>query len=281
MKEQFYFENCYSISEIITKKYSTSFSSATGLLDRKKRRAIYAIYGFVRLADEIVDSFHSYDKAVLLENFERELSYALEHGISTNPLLAAFSRTVREYNIDPKHIEAFMQSMRFDLFKTKYEQQQDFHRYVYGSAEVVGLMCLKVFCNGNNELYNQLELPAKKLGSAFQKVNFLRDLKEDHQMGRTYFPEMVASAGLNNQSRKEIEESIETDFVEALPGIRQLPGRSKLAVALAYFYYRTLFKKIKRTRSQEVLSKRIRINNLHKSLIFLKVSILYRAEFKL
>lgn len=278
MNVGFYIENSYKLSELITKEYSTSFSMATSLLEKDKRKAIYAIYGFVRLADEIVDSFNGYNNTFLLNNLNEQLQYALENGISNNTVLAAFVDTVRKYNISPKHIEAFMESMKYDLTKAEYTSTEELNTYIYGSADVIGLMCLKVFCNGNQLLYDQLEKSAQKLGSAFQKVNFLRDLKDDNnELGRSYFPE-ITNNKFDKASKLLIEQSIENDFEEAWIGIKQLPGRSKLAVALAFFYYKTLFDKIKKTKPDTILSKRVRINNLKKYLILVRVGVMYKTK---
>jgi phytoene/squalene synthetase len=279
MNLEFYIETSYKLSELITKQYSTSFSLATSLLEKEKRKAIYAIYGFVRLADEIVDSFQGYDKSFLLHHLNEQVQYALNNGISSNTVLAAFADTVRKYNIPRKHIDAFMESMKRDLTKTEYTCTEELNSYIYGSADVVGLMCLKVFCNGDQTLYDQLEQSAQKLGSAFQKVNFLRDLKEDNkELGRTYFPE-IANSQFDINSKRLIEQSIEKDFNEAWKGIKQLPGRSKLAVALAFFYYNALFNKIKTTTPERMLSERVRINNLNKYLILAKVGVMYKTKF--
>ncbi len=278
MNVDFFIDNSYSISELMTRKYSTSFSLATSLLEKDKKRAIYAIYGFVRLADEIVDSFHGFDKAFLLNRLNDDLQYALDNGISTNVILVSFADTVKKYNIETAHIQAFMNSMAFDLTKTTYVDAKALEEYIYGSADVVGLMCLKVFCNGKTEHYNTLEKPARKLGSAFQKVNFLRDLKNDiNELGRSYFPEVTESE-FNNSNKKIIEKSIEDDFNEAWKGIKKLPGRSKLAVALAYFYYRALLDKIKKNPAEQVLKERIRISNFRKYLIILKVFLMYKTK---
>lgn len=278
MNVGFYIDNSYKLSELITKEYSTSFSMATSLLEKDKRKAIYAIYGFVRLADEIVDSFNGYDKTFLLSNLNEQLQYALENGISNNTVLAAFVDTVIKYNISPKHIEAFMESMKYDLTKAEYTSTEELNTYIYGSADVIGLMCLKVFCNGNQLLYDQLEKSAQKLGSAFQKVNFLRDLKDDNnELGRSYFPE-ITNNKFDKASKLLIEQSIENDFDEAWIGIKQLSGRSKLAVALAFFYYKTLFDKIKKTKPETILSKRVRINNLKKYLILVRVGVMYKTK---
>jgi len=278
MNVGFYIDNSYKLSELITKEYSTSFSMATSLLEKDKRKAIYAIYGFVRLADEIVDSFNGYNNTFLLNNLNEQLQYALENGISNNMVLAAFVDTVIKYNISPKHIEAFMESMKSDLTKAEYTSTEELNTYIYGSADVIGLMCLKVFCNGNQLLYDQLEKSAQKLGSAFQKVNFLRDLKDDNnELGRSYFPE-ITNNKFDKASKLLIEQSIENDFDEAWIGIKQLPGRSKLAVALAFFYYKTLFDKIKKTKPETILSKRVRINNLKKYLILVRVGVMYKTK---
>ena len=278
MSVSFFIHNSYKVSELITKQYSTSFSIATSLLEKDKRQAIYAIYGFVRLADEIVDSFHGFDKSYLLQKLNEDLLFALENNISTNTILVAFADTVKNYNISHEHIQAFLDSMKKDLTKTGYENFDELDSYIYGSADVVGLMCLKVLCNGQNSLYNSLEVPAKKLGSAFQKVNFLRDLKHDLQkLGRSYFPG-ISENPFDINSKKMIEESIKNDFKEAWPGIKQLPGRSKLAVALAYHYYKSLFNKIIRATPEKVLEKRVRISNFRKYLIIVKVGIMYKAK---
>lgn len=278
MNVNFFKQNSYEVSRLITRNYSTSFSLATALLDKQKRMAIYAIYGFIRLADEIVDSFHGYDKAFLLEKLTTDLDYALQNGISTNTIILAFADTVQQYQIDRSHIKAFMESMKADLSKTRYTNQDDMAAYIYGSADVVGLMCLKVFCNGNHAQYSLLKGPAQKLGSAFQKVNFLRDLKSDiHDLGRVYFPELD-DAPFDKHSKSLIEQSIDADFKAAWTGVKQLPGRSKLAVALAYFYYTSLFRKIKRQSAKRLLSERIRISNLRKYAIIIMVCILYKAK---
>ncbi len=278
MKADFFVDNCYKVSELITKRYSTSFSLASSLLDKEKRYAIYAIYGFVRLADEIVDSFHKHDQEYLLKKLSEDLDYALKNNISTNVLLVAFADTVKKFNIEKAHINSFMESMKSDLSKTTYTNPADIEKYIYGSAGVVGLMCLKIFCDGNQGLYEKLKNPAEKLGNAFQKVNFLRDLKNDMQyLGRTYFTE-ISITNFDTQSKVLIEQSIQKDFDAAWPGIRKLQGKPKLAVALAYFYYLALFKKIKRASAKEVASNRIRINNLKKYLIIIRVFFLYKFK---
>lgn len=275
MNVEFFRNISYDGSKLITRKYSTSFSMATSLLEKEKRRAIYAIYGFVRLADEIVDSFHDFDKEYLLDSLQNDLDYALEHNISTNPILIAFADTVNHYQIKKEHITAFMDSMRFDLTKSDYNTDSEINNYIYGSADVVGLMCLKVFCNGEDKLYEKLEKSAQSLGSAFQKVNFLRDLKFDmDSLGRSYFPELSKSA-FDQESKDVIEESIERDFQLAYTGIKELPGKSQLAVAIAYYYYFALLKKIRNLKPDEILNSRIRISNFCKYLIIIKVYIQY------
>jgi len=278
MSVEFFIENSYDISKVITKKYSTSFSLAISLLEKEKKRAIYAVYGFVRLADEIVDSLHGFNQSFLLKKLNDDLQYALENGISTNTILVSFADTVKKYSIKKGHIKAFMDSMECDLTKTSYKSTADLDQYIYGSAYVVGLMCLKIFCNGQSDLYLKLEAPAQKLGSAFQKVNFLRDLKDDiKELGRYYFPE-ISEGQFNDQTKKQIEESIKKDFDEAWKGVKQLPGRSKLAVALAYYYYNGLFKKIIRTSPEKIMRKRVRISNISKYLIVLKTAFIYKTK---
>lgn len=278
MNVNFYLQNSYKISMLITKEYSTSFSSATSLLEKEKRLAVYAIYGFVRIADEIVDSFQGYDQSFLLSKLNEDLDYALKNGISTNTVLAAFADTVKRYDINVEYIKSFMKSMEKDLSKTEYNNLTDLESYIYGSADVVGLMCLKVFCNGDNQLFEKLKQPAQKLGSAFQKVNFLRDLKDDiNNLGRSYFPE-ISNQPFNKQTKQIIEQSIQKDFDEVWSGLKQLPGRSKLAVAIAIYYYKCLFDKIKRTSPEKVLKKRIRVPNFQKFLIILQVVFMYKTK---
>jgi phytoene/squalene synthetase len=273
------FDNiAFKTSKLVTRKYSTSFSIAVSLLPQNTRQAIYSIYGFVRFADEIVDTFHEINQKLVLDNFERDYNEALSNGISMNPVLHAFAITVKQYKIPSQLINSFLKSMRTDLEKQIYFNSAELKEYIYGSADVVGLMCLMVFVNGDDEAYKKLKEPAMKLGSAFQKVNFLRDMMNDKNvLGRIYFPEF-ANNQFDNKSKKLIEQSIENDFNEAWIGLKQLPGRSKLAVALAYFYYRTLFDKIKQTVPEKLLSERVRINNLRKYLIMIKVGLMYKTK---
>ncbi len=265
----------YQISKLITKEYSTSFSTAVGFLRRDQQLAIYSIYGFVRYADEIVDTFHDADKKHLLESFEKDYYQAAESGISLNPVIHSFQLTVKKYRIDDELIQAFLSSMKADLIKTKYNDEKEISEYIYGSADVVGLMCLKVFVNGNESLYKQLNGPAMRLGSAFQKVNFLRDLKKDTELlKRQYFPELANSI-LTERIKNEIILKIKHDFNESYKGIQLLPGRSKLAVMIAYNFYKTLLKKIQKKPAENIMASRIRISGTRKILLFLKAYFSY------
>ncbi|NNK83277.1 MAG: phytoene/squalene synthase family protein [Flavobacteriaceae bacterium] len=253
-----------SCSKVVTKSYSTSFSLATKMLAPSIRQDIYNIYGFVRFADEIVDTFHDFNKEELFKRFEEDLIHALENKISLNPILNAFQHTYHYYNIDYKLVEAFMNSMKMDLHKKKYLTDEEYKSYIYGSADVVGLMCLNIFVNGDKEKYNQLKQSAMSLGSAFQKVNFLRDLKADHDLlNRTYFPNTDLN-NLDEASKLEIIEEIEQDFAKGLQGIKQLPMEAKFGVFIAYRYYRQLLKKLKRTPAFEIKNTRIRVPNYKK-----------------
>lgn len=250
-------------SKLTTREYSTSFSLGIYFLNDRLRNPIYSIYGFVRFADEIVDSFDGYDKKHLLNKFRKDTYEAIEHGISLNPILNSFQQVVRQYGISHDLIDTFLLSMEMDLEKTTYSREQ-YDQYILGSAEVVGLMCLCVFTEGKKETYDELKPFAMKLGAAFQKVNFLRDLKADyHQLGRSYFPH-VDMTSFTSQTKREIENEIETDFKEALKGIRRLPSSSKGGVYLAYVYYYSLFEKIKNLPANRILSERIRISNSEK-----------------
>ncbi len=250
-------------SKLITQRYSTSFTLGIKTLDKKLHLPIYAIYGFVRYADEIVDTFHDKDKKVLLDQFKHDTYEAIDKGISLNPVLHAFQMIVNQYGIDLDLIEAFLKSMEMDLdFKTYNDSR--YHEYIYGSAEVVGLMCLKVFCEGNQEMYQSLKEPACKLGSAFQKVNFLRDIKSDYEeRGRVYFPG-VDFNNFDKSAKQLIEEDIQKDFDEALDGIRRLPESAKMGVKIAYLYYQKLFDKIKRLPPEIITHERVRIPNSRK-----------------
>lgn len=248
------------VSKLTTRTYSTSFSLGIYFLNNRLHDAIYAIYGFVRFADEIVDSFEGYDKRYLLAKFKEETYEALERGISLNPVLNTFQEAVHEYDIGLELVETFFRSMEMDL-KTTNHTTKSYQKYVLGSAEVVGLMCLHVFTEGDKKLYSELKPNAMKLGAAFQKVNFLRDMKEDyHILGRVYFPD-VDMSNFCDQSKKQIEEEIELDFSEALIGIKKLPSSSRGGVYLAYITYLSLFNKIKKLPAGQILTKRVRINN--------------------
>ena len=248
------------VCKMTTKTYSTSFSLGIYFLNYRLRSSIYSIYGFVRLADEIVDSFEGYDKKYLLHKFRQDTNDALDRRISCNPVLNAFQHAVHRFQIDRELIETFLNSMEMDLEKQLYTTEK-YDQYILGSAEVVGLMCLHVFTEGNKELYGELKPFAMKLGAAFQKVNFLRDMKDDyHVLGRVYFPKVDISH-FTPEAKKQIEEEIEGDFLIALQGIRKLPHSSRGGVYLAFVYYRSLFKKIKKLPPPKILTGRIRINN--------------------
>ena len=257
-----------SCSKLTTLRYSTSFSLGIYFLDKILRQPIYAIYGFVRLADEIVDSFHDYDKPYLLQKFKNDCHEAIELGISLNPILNSFQQVVNQYNVDKELIELFLNSMEMDLNEQTYCNDK-FDEYILGSAQVVGLMCLKVFTNGNESEYQKLKPSAMRLGSAFQKVNFLRDLKADfQQLNRSYFPN-IDLTNFSSAAKKEIEADIENEFKLALEGIKLLPKSARKGVYLAYIYYLELFKKIKKSPVDKVMNNRIRISNGHKfSLMF-------------
>jgi 15-cis-phytoene synthase len=259
-------------SKTITTNYSTSFSSAIKLLHPDLRKPIFNIYGFVRLADEIVDTFHTHDKEWLLQQFEEQTYDAINRGISLNPVLNSFQQTVNEFGIDLKLIDAFFKSMESDLKQNNYDRQ-GFEDYIYGSAEVVGLMCLYVFCEGDKKSYEQLKMAARSLGAAFQKVNFLRDIKQDFVvLSRMYFPGCDFH-DFRPEDKLQIEKEIEEDFQKAFNGIIQLPLKAKFGVYVAYKYYYSLFKKIKSTHPEHILQKRIRIANYHKAYIVLRASV--------
>ena len=273
--KQLFDEVSYSCSKLVTQKYSTSFSLATKMLSPKIRGAIYNIYGFVRFADEIVDSFHDYNKEDLLVRFENEYYAAKKEGISLNPILNSFVYTVNTYGITDDMVQAFLKSMKADLFKTEYKTQEEYDAYIYGSADVVGLMCLKVFVNGDNQKYDELKAAAMRLGSAFQKVNFLRDLKDDFELlNRSYFPN-VDLKELDEVSKDTIIKDIEADFEYALVnGILKLPVDAKFGVYMAYRYYKKLLNKLKATPSSKIMDTRIRISNP------MKINLLARSYVK-
>ena len=251
-------------SKIVTNTYSTSFSLATKMLSKNIRQHIYNIYGFVRFTDEIVDSFHDYDKAVLFKDFSSDLEKSLKNKIHLNPILNSFQATYHKFNIDKDLVDSFMSSMEKDLNKKKYMSNEEYKEYIYGSADVVGLMCLKVFVNGNSEKYEELKSFAMSLGSAFQKVNFLRDLKDDFEiLNRSYFPNTNLSQ-LDEESKIKIIDEIEADFKEGLIGIKKLPLEAKFGVFMAYRYYSQLLKKLKKTPALDIKNTRIRVPNYKK-----------------
>ena len=251
-------------SKIVTNSYSTSFSLATKMLSDSIRQDIYNIYGFVRFADEIVDTFHDYDKSALFDRFEEDLEHALNEKISLNPILNSFQETYHKYGIDRPMVDSFMKSMRLDLSKSNYLTEQEYKDYIYGSADVVGLMCLKVFVKGDQQRFDELKDSAMRLGSAFQKVNFLRDLKADFEdLSRTYFPNTDLNQ-LDEASKLAIITDIENDFAEGLKGIKRLPIEAKFGVFMAYRYYNKLLEKLKRTPALDIKSARIRVPNYKK-----------------
>ncbi|RCS27178.1 phytoene/squalene synthase family protein [Polaribacter sp. WD7] len=274
MKELFD-QTSHNCSKLVTKSYSTSFSLAVNMLSPSIRTDIYNIYGFVRFADEIVDTFHDYDKEVLMANFERDYYLAKEQGISLNPILNSFQQTVNKYKISNDMVQAFLKSMKADLHKTEYQTKAEYDEYIYGSADVVGLMCLKVFVNGDDDKYNELKDAAMRLGSAFQKVNFLRDLKADYEdLNRSYFPN-VDLGQLNAASKQIIIDEIEADFDYAYTeGILKLPVEAKFGVYMAYRYYRRLLKKLKSIPSEKIMDTRIRISDP------MKINLLARSYVK-
>ncbi|MBD3904110.1 phytoene/squalene synthase family protein [Chryseobacterium sp. Ch-15] len=271
-------ELSYKISKQTTQQYSTSFSLGILALSPKIRNSIYAIYGYVRLADEIVDSFHGFDRTTLLARFREQTNQALAEKISLNPILQAFQETIHQYEIDVQLITQFLNSMEMDLQKIDYNSEL-YKEYILGSAEVVGLMCLHIFVDGNKKKYNQLKPSAMKLGSAFQKVNFLRDMKDDYQiLGRTYFPNVDISY-FDNVVKAQIEQEINTEFKEALEGIKKLPNSSRFGVYLAYRYYISLFRKIKKTSANKIINQRIRISNGRKFSLMMSSYLQYKMSF--
>jgi phytoene/squalene synthetase len=259
----------HEMSTLTTKKYSTSFSLGISFLKKDLQKPIYAVYGFVRFADEIVDSFHNYDKADLLADFKKQTYEAIDKGISLNPILNSLQWAVNKYNIPLDLIDTFLASMEMDLESEKATfDQGKYEQYILGSAEVVGLMCLKIFVRGDETAYEKLKDSAMKLGSAFQKINFLRDLKADyHELGRTYFPGINMDE-FTSKVKKEIEEDIAKDFHEGYQGIIQLPKDARFGVYMAYIYYYKLFTKIKSTSAQTILNERVRIPNNKKYSLF-------------
>lgn len=273
-----YDTTCVECSQLVTNRYSTSFSMGIRVFDQKLRAPIYAIYGYVRFADEIVDTFHDFEKDALLKKFRRDTFEAIEDGISLNPILHSFQEVVNKYKIGHDLITAFLDSMEMDLHFEKYEDAL-YKQYIYGSAEVVGLMCLRVFCEGDNESYERLKAPACSLGSAFQKINFLRDMKSDFiERGRVYFPG-VDFQHFTQEDKITIEADIKKDFDDAYKGIVKLPVSARFGVYLAYVYYTNLFQKIKKTTAARVKEERIRVNDSKK--IFLLFSSALKSRLNL
>lgn len=270
--DKIYHKVSFETSRLVTRSYSTSFAIGVRCLDPSIREAVYGIYGFVRFADEIVHSFHGFDQQMLLDEFEGDYYKALSAGISLNPILNSFQQVVKVYNIDDSLVQAFLKSMRSDLTKQKFSNGE-IDEYIYGSAEVVGLMCLKVFVNGDEELYNELKPYAQRLGAAFQKINFLRDLQHDtEELKRTYFP-ILKDNPLNEESKKVILEDIDEDYRQALIGIRKLPREARMGVYTAYLYYRKLTDKIAQTKVEELMQRRIRVSNAMKIMLLGKAYI--------
>ena len=275
---QLFHEVSQRCSKYTTERYSTSFSSAIRLLHADLRQPIYNIYGFVRFADEIVDTFHEHKKDALLAEFKADTYAAIQEGISLNPILHSFQLTVNKYNIDPVLIEAFFKSMEMDLDRKSYNEG-GYAEYIYGSAEVVGLMCLFVFLDGNKAEYERLKPYAQALGAAFQKVNFLRDVKADYALlDRTYFPG-VDFANFTDTQKAEIEADIQKDFEMAYKGILMLPNKAKFGVYVAFKYYLSLFRKIKRMKPSRILNERVRIPNYHKMMILLRAGVRTQLNF--
>ncbi len=268
----------FKCSVLVTKSYSTSFSLAVHMLAPSIRDAIYSVYGFVRFADEIVDSFHGFDKETLIHDFEEEYYKAQKLGISLNPILNSFRQTVTKYNISDDMIQSFLKSMKMDLIKSNYHTKEEYDEYIYGSADVVGLMCLKVFVNGDNEKYEELKDEAMRLGSAFQKVNFLRDLKDDNLvLNRNYFPGFDLKS-FDESSKALIIKEIEEDFAVALQGIRKLPLEAKFGVYTAYVYYKKLLRKLENTPCHKIGSERIRVSNYSKGILFANSFVTYKLK---
>lgn len=273
-----YNQTCLECSSLITRRYSTSFSMGIRVFEKKYRSPIYAIYGFVRFADEIVDTFHDFPKKELLDKFRRDTYEAIKLGISLNPVLHSFQNVVNKYNIEIELIDAFLDSMQMDLNLNAYEDNL-YQKYIYGSAEVVGLMCLRVFVNGDDNMYKHLYASARSLGSAFQKINFLRDIKSDFdERGRVYFPG-VDFRSFSLGDKLQIESDIKKDFDDALLGITQLPQGVRFGVYLAYKYYTKLFQKIKSASPTKVKEERIRVRDSRK--VVLIFSSAFRLRFNL
>ena len=276
--KQLFDDVSFKCSKLVTKSYSTSFSLAVKMLSPDIREAIYSIYGFVRFADEIVDSFHDFDKERLLNEFEEEYYKAMKYGISLNPILNSFQQTVKQNNISDDLIQSFLKSMKLDLVKSDYHTKEEYDEYIYGSADVVGLMCLKVFVGGNIQKYEQLKEEAMRLGSAFQKVNFLRDLKDDNLvLNRDYFPGVNLNS-FDENCKKMIIDEIEEDFRIAYQGIIKLPMEAKFGVYTAFVYYRKLLKKLENTPYHKIGTARIRVSNYTKFGLLAKSFVSYKLK---
>ncbi|MDI5887185.1 phytoene/squalene synthase family protein [Flavobacterium yafengii] len=276
--KQLFDDVSFKCSKLVTKNYSTSFSMAVYMLSPSIRDAIYSIYGFVRFADEIVDSFHGFDKESLITEFEDEYYKSIERGISLNPILNSFQQTVKQYNISDDLIQAFLRSMKLDLIKSDYNSKAEYDEYIYGSADVVGLMCLKVFVAGDNERYDQLKGEAMRLGSAFQKVNFLRDLKDDNLvLNRNYFPGVDLNS-FDEKAKTAIINEIEEDFKVAYEGIVKLPIEAKFGVYTAFVYYKKLLKKLENTPCDEIGNARIRVSNYTKAGLLAQSFVTYKLK---
>ena len=276
-QQQLFTDTSLACAQLITRRYSTSFSLGIRTLDKSLHRAIYAVYGFVRWADEIVDTFHTQNKAALLAEFERDTYVAIAAGFSLNPVLHAFQWAVNTYAIDHEFIDAFLRSMEMDLEDRNYRQEL-YEQYIYGSAEVVGLMCLRVFCQGQPALFEQLRAPARRLGAAFQKVNFLRDIRSDYEeRGRVYFPGLRYEQ-FDDAAKRAVEDDIRADFEAAYVGIQQLPQVARLGVYLAYIYYLKLFHKLRRAPATQVLAERVRLPDNTKLLLLAGSWLRYRLR---
>lgn len=276
--KQLFDDVSFKCSKLVTKNYSTSFSLAVYMLSPSIRDAIYSVYGFVRFADEIVDSFHGFDKESLITEFEDEYYKAIERGISLNPILNSFQQIVKQYNISDDLIQAFLRSMKLDLIKSDYNSKAEYDEYIYGSADVVGLMCLKVFVAGDTERYNLLKDEAMRLGSAFQKVNFLRDLKDDNLvLNRNYFPGVDLNS-FDEKAKTAIINEIEEDFRVAYEGIVKLPIEAKFGVYTAFVYYKKLLKKLENTPCHEIGNARIRVSNYTKAGLLAQSFVTYKLK---
>ncbi len=276
--KQLFDDVSFKCSKLVTKNYSTSFSMAVYMLSPSIRDASYSIYGFVRFADEIVDSFHGFDKESLITEFEDEYYKSMDRGISLNPILNSFQQTVKQYNISDDLIQAFLRSMKLDLIKSDYNSKAEYDEYIYGSADVVGLMCLKVFVAGDNNRYEQLKDEAMRLGSAFQKVNFLRDLKDDNLvLNRNYFPGVDLNS-FDEKAKTAIINEIEEDFKVAYQGIVKLPIEAKFGVYTAFVYYKKLLKKLENTPCHEIGNARIRVSNYTKAGLLAQSFVTYKLK---